>query len=531
MSERNYQAKLNSVRSELSRYTHQSVFEAAIRHLQGKSKDPLRHVMMMPWIAMFVVKQALLEKEGRRAISDSEFYNVANNVYSMQASASSIEEGAIALKLRAMMIQQIWYQRGDTHGLLSLFRQSTFFASGDPFYSNSFETETGLSLRSFYTITLYLLTTTRSVDNSHVVEINLHSLIYHLCPAVPPSHILAYLLFVSIRTDRLSRFIEKYRLESSPQSEYFQETPFKYKPIVLHENFVYIFNSKIFEAGIATLIPSHLKKRTPGFKDRFGKDFERYVKLLLDSSRLNYWDEDQLKKYYKQNKLDGKVVDFVIFGTDGEVCLIECKAVEPSDIVKASFDAEVLRRSLEKSFIKAIEQGSAAARLMSETEKFGDCKFRLAVITHEDHAIINGRFVSENIDFNLESRLQKDATPVALDLNDVLYLTIDDFENVIRAQETGAYDAIAFFRECCEAQLEPISRRMMTSQFVEEKLPSGIGRTTAISQEMDNYLEETRSILEQNKKYWNGKAHELMIARSQLIDIIHAYFDQSTINS
>lgn len=64
MSERNYQAKLKSVRSELSRYTHQSVFEAAVRHLQGKSKDSLEHVKMMPWIAMFVVKQALLEREG-----------------------------------------------------------------------------------------------------------------------------------------------------------------------------------------------------------------------------------------------------------------------------------------------------------------------------------------------------------------------------------------------------------------------------------------------------------------------------------
>lgn len=82
--------------------------------------------------------------------------------------------------------------------------------------------------------------------------------------------------------------------------------------------------------------------------------------------------------------------------------------------MKASFDAGLLRRSLEKSFIKAIEQGNTAARLISETEKFKGCKFRLTVITHEDHAIINGRFVADNIDFDLDDRLQNGIGPAAL---------------------------------------------------------------------------------------------------------------------
>lgn len=525
---KNYQTKLKSVRSELSRYTHQSVFEAAVRHLQGKSKDPLGHVKMMPWIAMFVVKQALLEREGGRVMSDTEFYGVANSVYAMQAVASSIDEGAINLKLRAMVVQQIWYQKGSMHGLLSLFRQSTFFANGDPYYSDSFEAETGVSLRSFYIITLYLLTMVRSIESSHVVEVNLYCLIYHLCPEVPPIHILAYLLLTSIRIDGLSRFIAEHRLDDSPQSEYFQETPFKYKPIVLHGDEAYIFNSVIFEVGIAGLVPSLLKKKLHGFKDRFGAVFERYVKSLLDSSGLDYWDEGQLRKYYKQNQLDGKVVDFVVFGADGEVCLIECKAVEPSDIVKASFDAGLLRRSLEKSFIKAIEQGNTAARLISGTEKFKSCKFRLVVITHEDHAIINGRFVADNIDFDLESRLQNGTAPAVLDLNDVLYVTIEDFENLMKAQEIGAYDALTFFRECCEAQLAPTSRKMMTSQFANEKLPNGIGRATAISQEMNCYLEEIKEILEKNKRYWDGRVQDLIRAREQLVNALHGYFDQQS---
>lgn len=99
----------------------------------------------------------------------------------------------------------------------------------------------------------------------------------------------------------------------------------------------------------------------------------------------------------------------------------------------------------------------------------------------------------------------------------------------MKAQEIGAYDALAFFRECCEAQLEPTSRKMMTSQFTIEKLPNEIGRTTAISQEMDGYLEEIREIFENNKRYWEGRVQDLIRARKQLVNVLHTYFDQSAI--
>ncbi|ARU88275.1 hypothetical protein [Pseudomonas sp. M30-35] len=521
MSEKQYQEKLKSVRSSLSCFTQKSIFEAAARQLQGKSSNNIDFVKKMPWIAMFIVKQSLLGNEGPRIVSDIEFYNIANDVYKMQLSASNLEEGSVDLKLRAMCMQQLWYQQNFTQGLLSIFRQSNFFSKKDSFYSQEFENDTGLSLRSFYIITLYLLVIVRSIKNSHIVEINLYSLIYNLCPKVPPNHIVSYLMLTTVKTEHLSIFMEKYRLDDSPQSEYFQETPFKHKPMILSGEILYVFNSSIFEVGITSLVPSRLKKNVPKFKNYFGKLFEGYINELLDSSGLEYWNEEQIKQFYKENSINGKVVDFLFFGNDGDIGLIECKAVEPNDIIKASFDPEILKKSLQNSFIGALEQGSACANLLSKTEKFKDAQFRLATITHEEHAIVSGQFVAEHIDTNLQERLNNNYRPSTLKLENALYLTIADFETLIAAQKSNTYDLNLFLKECSKDQLNPSTKRMMTKQFVDEKLPPRVYETTAIHEEMDSYLDELEIIFTSNKRYWQEKVNSLIESRLQLVDLLN----------
>ncbi len=261
------------------------------------------------------------------------------------------------LKLRPMLLQQSWYQQSTTDNCITLLRQMHWFTIRNNNHSREFKKSYGVTLESFYTISIFIITRTNK-EKAGIQGINLYELLFYLTPHIPLIEITNYFSLIGIRAQDLSTSFKSHRLpeEKNQQSEYFQPSPLRFKPIIIDGNRALIPNKNLFTAGISSLVPDLLKKKLrESFKNEFGNDMESYVGELLEGSKLKYLNEKQILETYRRHNIKkGKVTDFIIEGSTS--IIIECKAIEPGDIVKSSYSSELIYRHLQESFIKAIDQ-------------------------------------------------------------------------------------------------------------------------------------------------------------------------------
>lgn len=521
-----YRIKLARIKESLSCFSHESVVSAVIQGMRCEGET--NRIARLPWVQLFVMKLALLGPPGMKPISNGEYNEIVNRLYHMQLEASGLQDGNVALVMRTMILQQVWYQQGDEQRALSMFRQSVLLNGADDFYSREFRRLTGLSLKSYYLITLYLLTVVRRFG-AGIVEINLFVILYHLTPAISAADLYCYFGLTSVRLQDLPGFIEKYRLEDDYQSEYFQETPFRHRPFILNGEQILAFSSDVCAMGLSYLVPTLLKREVKGYKGRFGDDFEKYVGRILDGAGLNVWTEKQLEKFYKSKGVTGKLVDFVVFGDDDTVLLVECKAVEPSDVVKASSVPEILKENLKGSFCKAIRQGVEAANRLASTPEFTGKRFRQIVITHEEFFIPDARFVDENIDHGLLGDLISTHGTLAMSIDEILYARIDDIENLMKAHSDGLVDLWALLERILLAQRLSGTTVMLFRDHLHAAL-KGVSRgETPITDEMKRYMAVMEEVFRKNKLAWRGNEQRLMATARAVLVNLHNYFDRNPI--
>lgn len=532
MSAEKYSSAIKSIKTELSRYTHRSVFSMSVQYLRTRNTDAVEEVKKMPWLVMLLVKFSFLEPEGVLEINDSQFYLIANKLYSLQGLASNIKTRPLELKLRALTVQQLWYQQSHQKDYLSLIRQSHLMRRDDGFYDKKFREMTGIDIDNFFTIALYMMTLARSDAASNVLEVSLPSVIFDLTPNIPLTQLAKFFELLAIKFEDISGFLKKgHELKGEPQSEYFQETPFKLKPIVIDGSSVYIFNSRVFVTGVSLLLPALLKKKINNYKSEFGADMESYAGRLIAISGLQHITESEIGQLYastglrakfKEEGISGKVVDFALSDGKDRIVLIECKAVEPSDVVKASYDPEVLRASLENSFINAIVQGEETKFILSKIPEFEGKKFKLIVITHQEFNIFGGAMVGECIDFGLEDRLCKKYGKLPIELSDVAYVTVGNFESLMSAHSIGEINFHDFIDECLQQQLNPAGKRFSMSQMVEEKIKVSVPQIPELSAEMELHTNRIFSAMKGSKARWIGKTAKFISASNYLTAHIRA---------
>ncbi|WP_252271426.1 GapS1 family protein [Pseudomonas subflava] len=514
MSIEKYQQEIRLISHELERYNHFSVISAAVGSLTADNSDRKKAIMRMPWVLLLLLKLALLGKSGEKSMSREEYYGFSNRLYGIQHLASNLDAQTIELQLRPMLLQQLWYQRGDESALLSLFRQSLLLNGENPWYADEFRKISGIKLRNFYIITIHIMLSVKN-HKLTVLDINLFQLIHNLCPQIPFNELFRYLALIGVRTSDLQAFIESHRLDDIYQSEYYQDTPFKERPILINGDQLLVVDSTLFFASMAEFVPRYLKK-IPGHKDQFGPDFEKYINELLEFSKLKYWPENIIESLYKKYGIQGKVVDFLTHD-EKHVILIESKAIEPSSIVKTATDPELLKKLLEKSFIKAIHQGMHSATELAKTPEFKDKKFSLLIVTHEDFGIFGGRWVADHIDTNLQCELNKKHPTTPLSLDDIFYCTINDLEDLARGQAAGTVDLFNLVESASTAEKSGLERRMIFQQVIDDHLKGSADRHQSMMREMDLYLADMRHVIELNIKFWSGKAMLLMATREQFL--------------
>ncbi|WP_460417973.1 GapS1 family protein [Pseudomonas sp. microsymbiont 2] len=530
MSVEKYDKTIRGIKRELSYYRPDSILQCVLDHLHWAQTNKVL-ADGMPWLTFFMLKLGMLEGSGKgRSMSSQEFNVIVNKLYRIQHLACPVEYGGVELKLRSMFLQQEWYQRDLVEEVKSLLRQSLWFAGGKEIYSQKFHEAYGLSLSDFYDISLYFIAVV-CTNKKGVVAFNLHNVIMHLHPVYSMDVIARYLLLVSVRDQDLPAFFKGFRLPYAlnQQSEYFQTTPLRWRPIILSGENLFVCHPKLFVSGIGMLIPSLLKKlEVPGwhFKTDFGECMEKHVGTAMAEAGVRAHNESGIKEICRKYSIvTGKATDFLV---PGEInLLVECKAIEPSDIVSSVFDAEVLKRDLKDSFIKAIVQCQETVWRLSQVRDYYGKDFACVVVTHEDFWFATAEDVAQHIDLDLRERLNNSYGCTPVPLSRILFLNINAWESMLASIEKVGTDLGRLVMDCAEGLSKPEGKRFTASQAVHEKLNKRIYSLGSFAARAKESQTRLQFMLEGNKAAWQGRTVSLVRARAHLLRYLHMAFDKA----
>lgn len=508
MNYNKYSIGISSIKEQLARYTHESVLNHSLEYLGMRVADDTPEAGKMPWIIMFMLKMAVLGEAGNKEISTKEFHRIANEIFHLQSAAAALEVGSLELKLRAMILSQLLYQKTTTSGMRELIVQGSILSRSDNYYDELFVRFFGLSLDSYLKIVMFIVTRLDKQQGG-VVKMPISEILFYLSPGIPNTHILAFIRLASCEADAIPSFMELHDLGGIYESEYFQETPFKYIPFLLEEGCLVAFNSKFCITALCALAPAILKKEFPAFKDKFGNDMELRVGEILNGMNFDkVIVESELSTILRGQGLKGKLVDFIVREED-RVTLIECKAIEPTDLMKCTADAKLLKGLLDSSYIKAIHQGQSVADGLSKIKDFYGCNYRLLVVTFGDHYVFGGKYISEYIDTDLVSRLTGKYGSLPIQMDRISYLSLQDFAGLAYGLNAEGRPLGLFLDSACDAQSNPETRRFTLGHVVEETIGKIPGSWAAgLSGEMDKKLEALTQLIGDNSRFWkrNGSA-------------------------
>lgn len=523
-----YHQTIDKINRRLSRYNPQSVLREATEQLDF-CNTLNSHVEGMPWIVFFTLKLSMLNGiRTKPDISKKEFNKIANSIYSIQHLASDIGEGGITLKLRSMILQQSWYQNSETKNLISIFRQNLWFSGKNEYYEEKFLKSCGLKLSSYYLISVYLVVSLNKCK-PNMVGVDIVSMIRDLCPALSIQEIYKFLLLAAIPAEKLPAFFIKFKLtdQKNQQSEYFQPTPIRYRPIIFSETKAFVLSRTILSGGLGAIAVDKLKKEhKEEFKQEFGKDMELYVGKLIADAKLKALNENEIKSLYRANSIKiRKITDYLI---DGEVpILIECKAIEPGDIVKSSFDPEVLVKNLKDSFIKAIAQGQETAEGLKKIEGFKKKEFIQLVVTHEDFWIAGAAdviLISSDAPCNPGEDGEHLIKPER-----VLFISIECLETLLEVYMRGEADLVDTLEVCIDKLQTKEGMRFTASQAIFEIIQNH-APNSLLQAEATRVLDNLGQKIQSNVDFWSRAkdAGKILSEYNKLIRNLDSSFAKKT---
>ncbi|MGR2710517.1 MULTISPECIES: GapS1 family protein [Pseudomonas] len=509
---------MSRIKDELSRYSHRSVYVCTLNHLIHRGEVSSKRALMMPWVVLFLLKVSLLGESGPDEIDARKYNRIANDIWLLQGAAISLTGDDFELNIRAMLLGQLMYQRDTTIGMRELCLQGSVFTRVDNYYDKLFYEFFGLSLDSYLKIAMFVVVRLENQPEGIILKLPIAELIIFLCPGIPYTHILAFIRLACCDIESLAGYVKGYDLGDIYVSEYFQETPFKYVPFVLEGDCLVAFNYQFCITALCGLAPAVLKKECPAFKDEFGKDMERRVGgIIAPFSCDEILDEEAISLIFKSVGVKSKVVDYLVREGD-QITLIECKAIEPTDLMKCTSDGAILKKVLEQNYIKAIHQGQAVANALSELAQFKGCEFRLLVVTYGDHYIFGGEYISKNIDMTLVDVISEKYGGVPIPMCRISYLPLQDFSALIHGLTDKELLLNEFLDAACDAQSDPQTRRMTLAHLVHEQLGSVAGSFAAgLGDEIDRKLKALEALVMECPRYWNGKAEYYMGRHASLL--------------
>jgi len=444
----------------------------------------------MPWVVMFFLKLSLLEKSGPLEMSRDDFLKLVNRVYKLSNNLLNIPPEIFMLMMRAMVVQQLWYQIPVIDSWRHVILQRVLLERSFDFNNDLFYAKVGIDLVDYYKVASYLLTVTGKENPNSTVRWSMAAFYSHLSPAISDRVLVNFLKLVAIPFQRLPEYLRSYVVADCNSAELYQETPLKNKPIILENDGLVIFNAGLCVSGLRSIAMDVLKSCKP-FYGKFGGDVETYVGERLRITSMDVYSVPELNNIIPIKI--GKIADYVVVDKD-DVFVFESKAITPSVLMRCAYDPSQLSQLLKESFIGGVEQGQETAFKLCAVDRFKSKRVRIIVVTLEEFYIYGGEYISNFIRTDFEEALEAKYGYLPVQLQDVIYMTLKDLVTLTEWLKDKPVGAMAnLFNEIEEDVKKQGGGRFGISQYIDEK----IGREVIGSIGVGDALERTQAEMDQ----------------------------------
>lgn len=492
-----YTEELAKIKLRLSRYSQVSTFNAALKylgHTPGKNSFE-----KMPWVVMFLLKQALLQKDGSAQMSEKDLLNIANRIYRLADKLiGRIPQETFLLMMRAILAQQHWYQINSMDSLRYLLLHRELLNRSYEVNNRLFLSRAGIELNDYYKIALYLIAVAAKEAPNSVIRYSMTSFYSHLSPALSDETLTRFLKLVALPFRQLPDYMKGFEVPDANAAELYQETPFKSKPIIVGSDGLIIFNAGLCVLGLRA-IALEILKSDPNFTHRFGDDMENYIGERLRMTAADVYTIPELNTIIPIKV--GKIADYVVSHED-QLLVFESKSIIPNVLMKCAFDPEHLAKLLRGNFIKGVEQGQETAYKLSRTEEFSSSRVRIIVVTLDDFYIYGGDYISNHLDPGFELSLISKYGKLPVPMSKVIYMTLKDLNILtewLRGRPAGAL--FDFLDELERKQQKAGGMRFSLSQHIDEHIGAEVFGPVGAHDAAAQSEKEMNSLLQQNMAF------------------------------
>ncbi|WP_429323771.1 GapS1 family protein [Pantoea agglomerans] len=516
-----YPERAEAIAKKLRNYTHESFLQCFYEHFQVYRSEDNKITMNFPWCCFLALKWkfCMPQKINATEMSRRDFENIVNRTYQLQDEAADLfrNEG-IFLEMRRMVINQSFYQTSLRTFVMNIVRQYCWYCCNDsPFFKDNFFRITGLRLDSYYKMAFFLLAFFNIKKDSESGVLKLNQLIIYMVPVFGVDEVDSFMRLVALRPHDAEIFCKQHHREDWKAEEYYERTPFVFRPLFLTENEVVALSKHVLGAGLSTLVPELFSKRLSGvYGDKFGKTVERYLENYIRHTFTGLRSEKELILLYKRAGHTGKVVDYLIDEGEARV-FIDSKAVMPHRHLRESADARMLNKKIQANLIEGLEKGEKCASIINKIEKRSPCeRDSLIIILYQDHFISNGAFIASNIQPDVFDNLRQELQHLPIPANRVYYLTIDEFEMLIDICRLKHLTITEIIDRISDSDRIPMTQKLNFEMHLLEFLPEEYPVRKDVSDVYDTLLYEFKECMNQTSKIWDGKLDEFMRIKRRL---------------
>lgn len=515
-----YAERAEAISEKMRKYTNDSFLNCLFSHFQTYIKHN-NITMNFPWCCFLALKWKFSAEQKTYAsdMSQKDFTKIINKIYQLTEDAVKFEsEAGVILEMRRMIINQTFYQTRLQTFALALSRQYSWYCKSDtPFFRDNFKSLTGLELDNYYKIAFFLTFYFQLDKNSESSLVNIDRIIIFLVPLFGVDEVHAFLKLVSIRRNEIKDFVLLHAREGWNVEEYFERTPFLYKPLILEKQGLVVLSKTVMNAGFSAIVPELFNENLKGkYGEKFGKIVERYLEKLLIDTFSTVVTEKELNKIYRDKKRTGKVVDYLIQDDDAKV-FIDSKAVMPHRHLRDSIIANQLKNKLKDNLLEGLEKGQFCASIINGIEKRKpNPRDSLIIILQQDHYVSTGKFISSFINKDIFKKIISDLGDLPIHEDRIYYITIDEFENLLEACSHNHISITEIIDRCVENDHNQATQKMNFQMHIDELLPP---KSTIHKDLLANHDEFLKVYAKINyaSKIWDGGERAYNEIRKQLL--------------
>lgn len=472
-------SEVKKIRNKIKKFNGRGLLYICINILHKTSMQPIEKRKYIPCYVLFLTK--LIFEHGdyfgrkREATYDefNKFYNLIVDLYSASPFLKENNSSGLRKFLRVTAFQQFWLQN-DYVNTKSFGRPIMIFGyKGNSFdYDFHFEEITGVSIKQFFELSFATIAGIAKKDgdfrNTHTrVKISIYD---NLKPTFSESTIKSFVNAISGDYGTIQSYLKK---DGSKIRIYalqiLEQTPLKRYPFYKDGDSIYALYLPMFYSVLEEYVYDILKHNYGSqFSESFGISFQKYIEKGIEYSGNKYLNEKNLEDIFPRCKK----ADFLITN-DKCTVIVESKGIEMSEIAKVYPTDQIMKSAFKDDITKALKQIYSTVKLVKanpEKAKANDSLFFALIITYKDLYISNGKeafeeFASEELNKYL---IANDIDTTVLPLENIFFLSIDDFDELMLAIKVGGDQSIdRIINKVIQNNLNPATQKYTFSQHLD----------------------------------------------------------------